>query len=57
MITTREDQSRNGVKVIVTRFEAGGTTVDADCQCFGIQGRVHSSMLCPLRLKAMETRK
>lgn len=42
-----EDQSRNGVKVKVTRYP-GGTVVEAACQCFGIPGRVHSSMTCPM---------
>ena len=45
---TRIDQSKNGVKVIVTRFEDGGTVVEADCQCFGMPGRVHSNSYCPL---------
>jgi hypothetical protein len=44
--THAEDQSRNGVRVIVTRHK-DGTTVDASCSCFGIPGRTHSSTSCP----------
>lgn len=47
---TCEDQSANGVRVIVIRFPSGGTTVEADCQCFGLPWRVHSTPSCP-RLK------
>jgi hypothetical protein len=42
-----EDQSRNGVKVIVRRNE-NGSVVEADCQCFGGKGRLHSNPYCPL---------
>lgn len=51
---TREDQSRNGVRVIVYRFKNGSTAVDASCQCFGHTFRLHSSENCPLlrRLRA-----
>lgn len=46
----KEDQSKNGVKVIVHRFydRKGlvGTTVEADCKCFG-GNRAHSSPDCP----------
>jgi len=49
----KEDQTRNGVKVIVHRFYdrkgLSGTTVEADCQCFG-GNRTHSNPNCP-RLK------
>jgi hypothetical protein len=45
--STREDQSRNGVRVIVYRTE-NGSVVDADCQCFGHPGRLHSTDRCPL---------
>jgi hypothetical protein len=44
---TREDQSRNGVRVIVYRNE-NGSTVDAACQCFGSRRRLHSNPHCPL---------
>lgn len=44
----REDQSKNGVRVIVWRWPSGGTTVEADCQCFGSFGTVHSNMHCPM---------
>ena len=43
----REDQSRNGVKVIVLRFKSG-TVVQATCQCFGAPFRLHSNEQCPL---------
>jgi len=47
----RQDQSRKGVKVIVTKhYEDGvliGTTVDADCQCYGTKFRPHSHERCP----------
>lgn len=45
-----EDQSKNGVRVIVTLWNEGGRTVEADCQCFGHPKRVHSHDFCPLRL-------
>lgn len=44
----REDQSRNGVRVVVYRYASGGSWVDADCQCFGSTGRLHSNPDCPL---------
>jgi hypothetical protein len=47
---TSEDQSRNGVRVLVRRFD-GGTTVEADCSCFGSDFRVHSQPDCPNRLR------
>lgn len=40
-----EDQSKNGVKVIVSRF-SGGTHVEASCNCFGAKNRVHSNPSC-----------
>lgn len=46
----REDQSRNGVRVIVWR-EKNGTVVDAACSCFGIPGRCHNTESCPLYIK------
>lgn len=46
-----EDQSRNGVRVIVYRYEGRGTVVDASCQCFGSRFRLHSSDTCPLLLR------
>jgi hypothetical protein len=52
----REDQSRNGVKVIVTRFRdnlgVSGTTVEADCNCFGHPMRACSSSQCPMLTKS-----
>lgn len=53
-----EDQSRNGVRVHVTRHvevswsgvDQVGLTVEADCQCFGSEERVHSREDCPVRL-------
>lgn len=47
--TTFEDQTKNGVRVIVTRTR-NGTFVDADCQCYGNPGRAHSSSNCPVYL-------
>lgn len=49
----REDQSQNGVRVIVHRFK-NGTVVEASCQCFGTLFRLHSNESCPLlrRLRA-----
>jgi len=44
-----EKQDRNGVRVRVTRWVSGGTTVTATCQCFGHPGRIHSNEHCPLR--------
>ena len=41
------DESRNGVRVIVTRTK-DGSTVQADCQCFGNPGRAHSTDGCPV---------
>lgn len=43
----REDQSRNGVRVIVRRSEEG-SSVEADCSCFGLVQRLHSNTNCPL---------
>ncbi len=42
----KEDQSKNGVKVIVNRFPDGSTTVETDCSCFGGR-RAHSNPNCP----------
>lgn len=42
-----EDQSRNGVQVIVRRTE-NGSTVEADCHCMGSLMRTHSNPSCPL---------
>lgn len=46
-----EDQSRNGVRVIVYRFKNGSTVVDTTCQCFGSTRRLHSNEKCPLLLR------
>ena len=46
-----EDQTRNGVRVVVHRFKSGSTYVDAACQCFGSPRRLHSSEKCPLLLR------
>lgn len=45
---TIEDQSRNGVKVIVYKFNNGNTTVEADCNCFGYSFRLHSNQYCKI---------
>lgn len=44
----REDQSQNGVKVVKYTVPGEGTVVEADCNCFGIPGRVHSNPNCPM---------
>lgn len=54
--TSREDQSRNGVRVIVYRSDEG-SVVDASCECFGSTMRAHSNVLCPVYLKAIEDAK
>lgn len=41
-----EDQSRNGVRVIVRRTE-DGSTVEADCHCMGSTMSTHSNPYCP----------
>lgn len=50
-----ENQSRNGVRVRVFRFKSGGTVVDAACQCFGYEFRLHSTERCPLRLRLLRS--
>jgi len=45
------DQSKNGVKVIVTRYPDRGSVVETDCECFGIEGRTHSNQFCTLLRK------
>jgi hypothetical protein len=45
------NQDRNGVRVRVTKYAGGGSTVDASCQCFGMEFRVHSTSTCPNRLR------
>lgn len=44
-----EDQSAHGVSVMKYTWPSGMTTVIADCQCFGIVGRVHTWEHCKLR--------
>lgn len=51
-----EDQSRSGVKVKKTSFYGAdgildGTTVEADCGCFGYR-RCHTNQHCPALKKA-----
>lgn len=41
-----EDQSRNGVKVLVHRYSYG-TYVEKDCSCMGSNFRVHDNLNCP----------
>ena len=43
---TRENQSKNGVRVIVYRWPDGSTTVDASCQCYGMPMRIHDNPFC-----------
>jgi hypothetical protein len=40
---------KNGVKVRIERHKDRGSVVIADCECFGISGRVHSTEFCPNR--------
>lgn len=49
-----EDQSQNGVKVIVTRYKNGMTNVDADCSCLGYEGRAHNTHSCPNLKRLLE---
>lgn len=42
------DQSKNGVRVIVSRWPNGNSTVEADCHCYGSHLRTHSNPRCPL---------
>jgi hypothetical protein len=51
MKPAREDQSRNGVRVIVHRNE-NGSTVEADCGCFGAPNRLHTNPCCPVLIAA-----
>lgn len=43
----REDQSKNGVRVIVHRNE-NGSSVETDCSCMGSRLRTHSNPYCTL---------
>ena len=52
-----EDQSMNGVKVLVHRWPDGNTAVEADCSCFGTSFRCHNSTACPVYLAATPRRK
>lgn len=52
---TTEDQSKNGVRVIVHRYP-DGSTVDAGCGCFGSDFRAHSRVDCPNRLRQIAER-
>lgn len=47
-----EDQSRNGVRVIVHYDKDGNSGVDADCSCHGMTFRSHSHTHCPVFLAA-----
>lgn len=51
-----EDQSNNGVRVIVHRNE-NGTWVDAQCGCMGSRLRMHTSMDCPLLAQLQRERR
>jgi hypothetical protein len=44
------DQSKNGVNVKIYRFQHG-TTISADCSCFGMPFRTHSTEDCPVLIK------
>jgi hypothetical protein len=50
MSYTTIDQSKNGVNVKINRFQHG-TTVSADCSCFGMPFRTHSTEDCPVLIK------
>jgi hypothetical protein len=43
------NQTKNGVHVIVRRFQ-DGSTVEAECSCYGIEFRTHSTDVCPIIL-------
>jgi len=55
--TTTTRTVRNGVKVSVTIHPGEGRTVEADCQCFGYEGRCHTSQECPLFKKQQRARR
>ena len=49
---TRHETTRNGVRVKVVRFwgargESLESTVEADCSCYGVPFRTHSTENCP----------
>ena len=46
-----EDQSRNGVRVIVYHWPSG-TVVVKDCSCMGYEMRAHDNPGCPRLLNA-----
>ena len=47
------EQSKNGVNVKVYRF-LHGTTVSADCSCFGMPFRTHSIETCPVLVRRQQ---
>ena len=51
MKAKKENQSKNGVKVIVYKYD-DGSVVEADCECFGHDQRAHSNMHCPNRSRS-----
>jgi hypothetical protein len=58
---TTVDHSQNGVKVISHKFfdnkgELLGSTVESDCQCFGMTFRTHTNPNCPLLKTQRESR-
>lgn len=53
----KEDQSRNGVSVIVHRFKNGSTIVDASCSCFGSTWRLHNNAACPVLKRQLARRR
>ena len=47
-----ENRDRNGVTVRVHRTADGHPLwTEASCQCFGLDFRVHSTSICPNRLR------
>ena len=54
---TYHETRRNGVKIKVTEFrdahgESLGRTVEADCLCYGLPFRTHSTENCPARVQS-----
>ena len=48
---TVEDLTRNGVRVIRRRFfdkkgQLLGSTVEANCDCYGLENRMHTTQWC-----------
>jgi hypothetical protein len=48
-----EQTVRNGVRVRITRWADGGTSVETDCWCLGYPCHTHSTVGCPLLQRQM----